>query len=258
MFFDGPVVGVVHLLPLPGSPGYGGAMDAILERAVADATAYARGGAHGIVIENYGDAPFFKDRLPPESVAALARVAASVSDAVSLPFGINALRNDARAALGIAAATGASFIRVNVHAGVVATDQGLLEGNAAETLRARAALGTDVRIFADVHVKHGRTLHCEDLGAAARDLCGRAGADAVIVSGAATGAPTDLADLRTVRAALPDAYVMAGSGVTEETLEPTLELANAVIVGTALKRNGKTREPVDLDRVRRFVTRALR
>ncbi|MHC4730305.1 MAG: BtpA/SgcQ family protein, partial [Planctomycetota bacterium] len=160
MFSKGPVVGVVHLLPLPGSPGYGGSMRKVIGRAVKDAEAYAGGGVHALIVENYGDAPFLKDHLPPETVAALTRCAAAVRDAVALPLGINALRNDARAALGIAVAVGASFVRVNVHTGVVATDQGLVEGRAAETLRVRAALGAEaVKIVADAHVKHGRPLY---------------------------------------------------------------------------------------------------
>ena len=253
----GPVIGVVHLLPLPGSPRYGGSMGQVVERAVRDARAYARGGVDGLVVENYGDAPFLKDGLPPETVAGLACCAAAVGEAAGLPFGINALRNDARAALGVAAAVGAGFVRVNVHAGVCATDQGLVEGRAAETLRVRRLLGAEVAILADVHVKHGTPLFPGSIADAARDLAERALADAIIVSGNSTGAPTDLADLRAVRAALPRAFVLAGSGVRTETVAEVLGMADAVIVGTALKRGGRTAAPVDPARVRRF-TRAAR
>jgi hypothetical protein len=251
------VIGVVHLLPLPGSPRHGGRMAPVVARAVADARAYAEGGADAVVVENYGDAPFFKDALPPETVAALAVCAAEVRDAARLPVGVNALRNDARAALAVAAAVGADFVRVNVHAGVVATDQGLVEGRAAETLRHRRALAPGVRILADVHVKHGRPLFAASIADAARDLVERALADGVIVSGTATGTATDLADLRAVRAALPRAFLLAGSGVREETVAQVLAVADAVIVGTALKRGGRTEAPVDPARVRRF-TRAAR
>jgi membrane complex biogenesis BtpA family protein len=247
------VIGVVHLLPLPGSPRYAGDMAAVVERAERDARAYAEGGAHALIVENYGDAPFRKGTLDAESVAALTRCTAAVHAAAALPVGVNALRNDARAALGVAAATGAAFIRVNVHAGVVATDQGLVEGRADETLRVRRALGADVRIAADVHVKHGRTLHAAEIDAAAADLVHRAGADAVIVSGAATGAPTDTAELQRVRAALPDAVVMVGSGVTPENAAAMLRHADALIVGTACKRDAETANEVDAARVRALV-----
>ncbi|MHC4816684.1 MAG: BtpA/SgcQ family protein [Planctomycetota bacterium] len=254
MLGKGPVVGVVHLLPLPGSPGYGGSLRKVIDRAVRDAEAYAGGGAHALIVENHGDAPFWKDNLPAETVAALTRCAAAVRDAVALPLGINALRNDARAALGVAVAVGASFVRVNVHTGVMATDQGLIEGRAAETLRVRAALGAeDVMIIADAHVKHGRPLHAESLVDAARDLVLRGGADAVVVSGVATGAPTDLTDLSAVRKALPGAFLLAGSGVSRETVADVLTHADAVIVGTALKRGGRVSAPVDVVRVRSFV-----
>ena len=258
MEFRSPVVGVVHLLPLPGAPRWGGAMAKVVDAAVRDARAYEKGGAGAVVVENFGDAPFFKEGLPPETVAAMARCAAAVRDAVKLPLGVNCLRNDARAALGVAAACGAAFVRVNVHAGVTATDQGLVEGRAAETLRARAALGLDTLIWADVHVKHGRPLFAGTITQAACDLVERAGADAVIVSGAATGAATELSDLRTVRAALPDAFLLAGSGVRKETIGDVLLYADAVIVGTALKRGGKTTNPVDPARVRTLVRAAGR
>lgn len=253
----GPVIGVVHLLPLPGSPRYGGRMGPVVARAVADARAYARGGADGLIVENYGDLPFFKEALPPETIAAMACCAAEVRDAAGLPFGVNALRNDARGALGVAAATGAAFVRVNVHAGVCATDQGLVEGRAAETLRVRRLLGAEIAILADVHVKHGVPLGSASIAGAARDLVERAGADAIIVSGTATGEPTDLDDLRAVREAVPDAFLLAGSGVRTETVGEVLGFADAVIVGTALKRGGRTAAPVDPARVLRF-TRAAR
>jgi membrane complex biogenesis BtpA family protein len=253
----GPVIGVVHLLPLPGSPGYGGSMERILARAVGDARAYAKGGAHAVLVENHGDVPFFKEALPAETVAALACAAAAVRAAVDLPLGVNALRNDARAALGVAAAAGASFVRVNVLAGAYATDQGIVEGRAAELLRVRRLLGADVGILADVHVKHATPLRGGAIGDAVRDLSFRAGADGVIVSGLSTGAPTSLADLRAVRAALPRAFLLAGSGATEATVREILAVADAVIVGTALERGGRTGAPVDAARVARF-TRAAK
>ncbi len=254
MFYGGRVIGVVHLGPLPGSPGYGD-IEAVVERAVADARAYAAGGAHAVIVENYGDSPFFPGRLPPETVAAITRCAAAVRGAIDLPIGVNALRNDAHAALGIAAAVDAAFVRINVHAGVVATDQGLIEGHAAETLRLRRALGPDIRIVADVHVKHGRPLFASDIAQAARDLADRAGADALVVSGAATGDPTDLDDLKRVREAVPDAVLFAGSGVTETSVADVLRHADAVIVGTAVKEDGVTSAPVDPVRLERLLAR---
>ena len=256
MLPHGRVIAVVHLPPLPGSPGFSGAMESVLERVLGDASAYAAGGVEALIVENYGDAPFYKDSLPPETVAAMACCAAAVRGAAALPVGVNALRNDARAALGIAAAVGASFVRINVHAGVAVTDQGLIEGRAAETLRTRAWLCPKTAIVADVHVKHGKPLFAESIVQAARDCVGRGGADAIVVSGVATGAATSLDDLCAVREALPDATIYAGSGVTRDSVAAVLEHADAVIVGTALKKGGVTKAPVDPARVESFVKAA--
>ena len=256
MRIPGPVLGVVHLLPLPGSPTPAASLAKAVDRAVADARAYAKGGASALIIENFGDSPFGKGALPPETVAAFTLCAEAVRGAVSLPLGINALRNDARAALGIAHAVGAELIRVNVHAGVVATDQGLIEGGAGETIRLRTALRSKVGIAADVHVKHGRTLHSDSIGSAARDLVARAHADAIIVSGSGTGQATAMSDLEEVRDSIGRKPLLVGSGATADNVGDLLSVADAVIVGTSLKKAGRTTNPVDPARVARFVARA--
>ena len=141
-------MGVVHLLPLPGSPNFGGERSSILDAARRDAEAYLEGGCTGIVVENHGDGPFFKNDVGPTVVAEMTRAAAEVRTLLDEHhwLGINVLRNDASAALSIAAAVDASFIRVNVHTGTMFTDQGIIEGRAAETLRLRRTiLGLDLR-----------------------------------------------------------------------------------------------------------------
>src|SRR5271154_6638042 len=124
------LIGVVHLLPLPGSPRFRGAFQPILDRAVADAVAYEKGGASAVIIENFGDTPFTAGSVAPETIAAMARAGAAVRAATRLPIGFNVLRNDARAALGLAAACDGCFIRVNVHTGAMLTDQGIIQGDA--------------------------------------------------------------------------------------------------------------------------------
>ena len=234
-------------------------MSKVLARAVEDARAYQTGGMDAVIVENFGDLPFPKCDLPKSSVAALTLAVDAVQRAIKLPVGVNALRNDAMAALGIAAATEAAFVRINVHAGVVATDQGIIEGNAAETIRERARLQCRVAIAADVAVKHGRTLHSTDIAGAAADLVLRAEADAVIVTGPATGQPVDHDELRLVRGAIGrNRCLLAGSGVNIDNVQSILEVADGVIVGTALKRGGRTRNPVDVARVKKFVREARR
>lgn len=123
-----PIIGVVHLLPLPSSPRWGGNLQAAIDRAEQEATALAAGGVDGIIIENFFDAPFAKDHVDPAVVSAISLIAQRVKNLVMLPLGINVLRNDALSGMAIASVCGCQFIRVNVLAGVMVTDQGLIEG----------------------------------------------------------------------------------------------------------------------------------
>ena len=240
------VFGMVHLRPLPGAPGFT-SMDAVLESSVADARAIAEAGCDGFVIENFGDKPFTKGRVEAETVAAMTRVIGEIwSDA--LQIGVNVLRNDALSALAIAAVTGAAFIRVNVHTGAAVTDQGIIEGDAYTTLRKRAALAPEVLIFADYLVKHATPMG----ESSPKDLRLRGLADALIVTGAATGAAADPARLEELRALLPDAPLIAGSGVTAENAN-RFAAADAAIVGTASKRDGNVGAPIDAARLEAIV-----
>ena len=243
------LIGVIHLPPLPGSPRWRGKLGDIIKRAVADAKAYATGGAHAVFIENFGDAPFTKSAVGPETVAAMAAAGCAVRAAVELPIGFNVLRNDPRSALGLCAACGGDFIRVNVHSGAMLTDQGVIEGDAFGTLRYRRQICPGAQIFADVHVKHAVPLGDWTLEDAAKDTLERGLADALIVSGVGTGAPADPADVRAVREACPGARILLGSGVTRDNVKEFLQLADGFIVGSSLKKDGKLHNPVDPKRV---------
>ena len=242
------LIGVIHLAPLPGSARQILTMDEVVERAVTDVQALKAASFDAAIVENYGDAPFSAGPLPPASLAAMAVVADRVRRAGALPIGINALRNDALGALGIAAAVGASFIRVNVHAGVSASDQGLLKGKAHETLAYRKLLGMRIAILADVHVKHSTPISEPDIARAARDAAYRGLADGLIVTGPATGEEVSEDELRRVREAVPDRRVFVGSGVRAETVASLLTLASGVIVGSSIKVDGRPDNPVDAAR----------
>jgi hypothetical protein len=246
---------MVHLAPLPGSPQYAGSIEAVLRPALADASALAEAGFPALMVENFGDAPFFADAVPAATVAALTRVVTEIRAEVALEVGVNVLRNDAGAALAVAAATGASMIRVNVLSGTMFTDQGAVTGRAAEVARLRAVLAPEVGVLADVFVKHAVPPPGLTLEQAALDTWERAGATALVVSGSGTGVAVNLEDLRRVRAAVPDAPLVVGSGATPETLAAIAPLAGSVIVGTALKLGGVA-SPVDPARARRFVEAA--
>jgi len=248
-----PIVGMVHLLPLPGAPGWSRSMDAVVERAASDARDLEEGGVDGLLVENYGDLPFEPGSLPPATVAALTRAAGAVTSTSSLPVGVNALRNDAAASLGVAVAVGARFIRVNVHTGTIFTDQGMLEGRAHETLRLRRSLGAPVAILADVFVKHAAPPPGVELEEAARDAWERGRADALILSGPATGRPPAPDRIRRVKEALPAAPVWVGSGVTAERGAELFAAGDGAIVGSAFQTGGRAGAGVDPGRVRRLV-----
>jgi uncharacterized protein len=247
------LIGVVHLRPLPGAPRWGGDLKSIIKLAVNDAHAYERGGAHAIFIENFGDVPFTKSHVAPETIAVMSAAGVAIREAVKLPVGFNVLRNDACAALALCVACGGSFIRVNVHTGAMLTDQGLIEGNAYETLRYRGRICPGAQIFADVHVKHAVPLGDWTIEDSARDTVERGLADALIVSGTGTGMAADISDVERVRNATPEAKILLGSGVTLANVRDYLRLADGVIVGTSLKVGGKLSNPVDHKRVAALV-----
>ncbi len=250
---DHPIIGVVHLHPLPTSPRWGGSLDAVISRAEQEATALASGGVDGIIIENFFDAPFTRERVDPAVVSAMSITVQRVMNLVSLPVGINVLRNDAWSALAIATCVQAQFIRVNVLTGVMATDQGLIEGDAHRLLRYRRELGSDVKILADVLVKHARPLGSPNLTTAVQETIERGLADGVILSGWATGSPPNIEDLELASAAAQDTPVFIGSGATWENIPSLIKAADGVIVSSSLKRHGKIEQPIDPIRVSQFV-----
>ena len=252
LFGEGKVfIGVIHLPPLPGSPRWAGDMASVLERAVREAQVLEQGGANGIIVENFGDAPFRIGRVEPETVAAMTRAVDRVCQVTSLPVGVNMLRTDAISALAVAVAAGARFIRVNVHYGTMAADEGLVTGEAFETLRRRRLMGAeDVSILADVLVKHAVPLGDPDLGLVARETAYRGLADGLIVTGPVTGLPAESDDVAVVRKAVPDRLLLVGSGVDAANAAQFLTHADGAIIGTSLKQDGRIANPIDPERVR--------
>lgn len=242
------LVGMVHLAPLPGSPGWGGDMRGVIARAREDARILVDGGCDALIVENMGDVPYLKGRVEPETVAAAALATEAVV-AAGLPTGVQLLAAANREALGVAVAAGASFVRVEAFAYGHVADEGWLEASAGPLLRARRALDAEVAIWADVQKKHAAHAATADLSM--KELAeGSAffGADVLIVTGSATGQPTSPADVEAAASAgLP---VAVGSGVTAERLGSLAVLADALIVGSALKQGGHWRAPVDPARVR--------
>lgn len=252
------LIGVVHLRPLPGAPLASLPLSKVIEHAVRDARSLVSGGVDALIVENFGDVPFYPTQVPAETIASLSAALLAIrAHAPKLPLGVNVLRNDARAALGIAAALELDFLRVNVHAGAAVTDQGLVEGRAYETARERARLHCSAAILADAHVKHATPLSSESLPEAVADLAHRALADAIIISGRATGSAPAPAAVEAASQASAGLPVLIGSGLNLDNAGELLRHAQGAIVGTSLKRGGDVAQPVDVARVRALV-RAMR
>ncbi|KTG10531.1 phosphorybosylanthranilate isomerase [Haloprofundus marisrubri] len=251
---------MVHLPALPGAPAFDGDRDELRARAVADARALESGGVDALMVENFGDAPFYPDDVPKHTVASMTTLVSAVCESVSVPVGVNVLRNDAEAALSVAAATGASFVRVNVHTGARVTDQGVVSGRAHETMRLRDRLDADVAVLADIDVKHSAPVTPRETGEVVAETLERGLADGVVVSGVGTGEAVDRDGLREVVAHRDelgsDAPVVVGSGTTVESVSELLDVADGAIVGTALKEDEVTTNPVDERRVRELVEAA--
>jgi membrane complex biogenesis BtpA family protein len=249
-----PLIGVLHLLPLPGAPLYDGVVEKVYDQALAELEIFKRHHLDSVIVENFRDMPYFPGRVPAETVAAMAAVSRDIVRAADMPVGINVLRSDGEAAIAVAVASGAHYVRVNVHMGAVVADQGLVQGSSQLSVRLRGALKSRTLIFADVSVKHAAPLAGRSLDIETRDLAERGLADAIIVTGDRTGLETDVADIDLVRGAttLP---VLIGSGATPENVAPVLPKVNGLIVGSYFKKDGAGHQVVDEARVQRFVRR---
>lgn len=252
------LIGMVHLDPiLEGRNPI--PLHEVEAKAVEEATKLADAGFDAVVIENLGDAPYYPTSVPPHTIAGMTRIGSAIQKAFSKRsgehplLGINVMRNDAQAAIAIAAATGASFIRVNVHTGAMLTDQGLIQGNAHVTSRYRDQIHPDCRIFADVRVKHAAPIVERPLEQEAQDLWKRGGADAIIITGTQTGGVIVPQELRGLDHALSGCPLIAGSGVTPEQAEQILPYVQGIIVGTWLKENGELERGISLERAKHFV-----
>jgi uncharacterized protein len=249
-----PLIGMIHLLPLPGAPLWQGSLQQVLDRACADGKTLLAAGFDAALVENYGDLPFNAGVVEPQTITAMAWVLAHLRREVSIPMGVNVLRNDWRSALALASICGGRFVRVNVHCGVMLTDQGIISGQADQCLRYRRGLdAAHIGIFADVWVKHGEPLgQASDIVESASDILYRGLADAIIVTGKATGAAAQVDQVAQLRSALPDAAIIVGSGVNESNARLFATWVDAVIVGTGIKSKHITANPVACDQAERL------
>ena len=250
---DRALIGVVHLQALPGTPASKLDVAAITSIAIEEAKAYESAGFHGVMIENTHDRPYLKSAVGPEITAAIAVVSAAVRNAVALPLGIQVLAGANSNAMAVAHAAGANFVRVEGYAFAHVADEGLIEASAGTLLRYRRAIGAEhIRVFADIKKKHSAHAITGDV-----DIVETAKAaeffavDGVIVSGVATGQPTDAAEVNSVAAAV-NVPTLVGSGITAENIQ-NYDGADAFIVGSSIKENVLWSNPIDTERARALV-----
>ncbi len=251
-----PIIGMVHLIPLPGSPAYRGwSMDEVVEKAVKEARILVENGVDGLIVENMWDLPYYAGKeIPPEEIAAHAVAAREVVKSVNVPVGITSIHNGGRAALGIAKAAGAKFIRICLYTGSLIWDTGQIDhGNAAELMRLRKLLDAwDIRFFADVYKKHAVTFPgiTPELHAIWTEFYL---ADAVIVTGRMTGDAPDIGLVKNVKKVVGEVPLILGSGINIDNVDKLLPIADGAIVGTYFKVKGITQNPVDPERVKKFM-----
>jgi len=247
-----PILGMIHVGALPGTPASELPIDALISAAVAEAKIYADVGIDGVIVENMHDTPYLKGQVGPEIVAAMTRVATAVKETTAGPVGLQILAAANREALAVATIAGLDFIRVEGFCFAHVADEGLIEGCAGELLRYRRTLRgggeREVQIWADIKKKHSSHALTDDLDInATAEAAAFMRADAIVITGSATGDPPRIDDLRGAKAGgLP---VVLGSGLQESNIARYFDLADAFIVGSSFKTGGDWRAPVDRRRV---------
>ena len=230
LFPEKPIIGMIHMPPLPGAPKSNLSMKQLTEFVLSEAGKLERAGLDACIVENVGDVPLLKQDLAPYSVAAMSLLTKAVVDHTEMKVGVNMLRNACEEALSIAHIAGAHFIRCNILIGAYATDQGIIEGCAARVARLRKELDSRVLVFGDVHVKHAYPIFNVEIEYAAQDLAERGGADAVIVSGPRSPVPPPFERVKKVRDAITKP-VLIGSGIDLANVGEFYRNSDGVIVG---------------------------
>jgi membrane complex biogenesis BtpA family protein len=251
-----PVIGMIHLPPLPGTALYDDAagVAGIIESAKRDAEALQQGGIDAVMFGNEGDRPY-RTRVGPETIATVAAAVQAVTPGLSIPFGVDVLW-DPMATLAVAKATGAQFAR-EVFTGVFAGDLGLWNTAAGEIFQYRRAIDAmDVRLLFTINAEFAAPVAPREIAAVARSVAFSSLPDALCVSGPITGTPAPLADLRAAKDAAGDVPVFANTGVRQETIGDVLAIADGCVVGTALKVDGITWNAIDPARVRALMSAA--
>lgn len=244
-----PIIGMLHLKPLPGSPVYDGlGLDKVIEAALKDADALIKGGINGLEVENFNDPSYFPDTAPPETVASISVVAREIKkEFPNIPLGICIL-SDPVSSIAVAHVVGGEFIRATFFTEAAVDVSGLVLRRPHDILRFRKFLDPTIKIFADIHIKHSTPLAQRPIEESAYDAAYFL-ADAVLISGKHTGFPTPLKDIKKTKAVLEDFPVLIGSGLNVNNAEELLKYADGAVTGTSMKYEGKSTNEVSLERV---------
>lgn len=246
------IIGMVHCLPLPGTIGFDGDFNKIIDQAVQDAITLEKAGVDAVIVENMGDTPFATN-LDIAQIVGLTAAAAKVRDAVKIPIGIDAAFNDCETSLAIAGMCGADFVRVPVFVDTVLFSDGIIYPCARKCMNYRKNMGLEhVKILADVQVKHTHMLNPQiTVEMSAKDAASN-GADAIIVTGSLIGAETPIDMLQRVQKVVK-IPVLAGSGINAKNIHDQLQIADGCIIGSSLKKDGILTNPIDFDLVKEVV-----
>lgn len=250
------VIGMVHCLPLPGTPGYSGDFSQIIKQAVDDAVTLETGGIDALIVENMGDSPF-TDMLNKSQIAALTAVAVAVKKHIHIPMGIDAAFNDCEASLSIAVATGADFVRIPVFVDTVLFTDGFIKPCANLCMKVKKSLHAEqIKILADIQVKHAYMVSPQiTIEQSAKDAAAN-GADAIIVTGVSCGSETPIEIIERTKKVVKVPVIVA-SGVNAGNIKKQMEIADGCIVGSSLKKGSVLSNPIECDMVKELIT-ALR
>lgn len=230
-----PIIGMVHLLPLPNTPQFT-SLDDVYERAVWEAETLAEAGVDGLIVENFGDEPYTIGEPTTAQIAAMAAITREIRRRVTIPVGVNVQFNAWEAEMAIAYACQAEFVRVEVFVDTVVSAQGIVHPCSAQITRYRRQLGADVHLWADIQTKYTQNLVGQPITQSAVDAQA-AGADALIVTGAATGQATPIDTVADVKN-MVTVPVLVGSGTNVDNVANVLAVADGAIVGSAFKEGG--------------------
>lgn len=249
-----PIIGMIHVDALPGTPKYSGSVKEIIENALNEASIYCKCGIDALMIENMHDVPYLNRNVGSEITSLMSIILYEIKKAYKVPLGIQILAGANKEALSAANSAGADFIRAEGFVFAHIADEGMFNSDAGEILRYRKQINADnVLVFTDIKKKHSSHSITADT-----DILETAKAaefflsDGVIVTGGATGKEPSLEEIKAVKKNLK-IPVLAGSGITEKNVDQYIEYCDALIIGSYFKKNGLWSNPIDPDRVRSFM-----